>query len=79
MSEKKKLKIVINENGDLVLNRAGKLKIQHCRFGSQQENCGDDCPLFNEPVIGGRAAAIEICRDSLWCETVAFEDRREQG
>lgn len=78
MSKEKKLKIVINENGVLILNRAGKLKNQYYPFTNFAENCGDVCPLFNEPFFYDEHKMVEIplCEDSLTCEYEEFEDRR---
>ena len=77
MSEKKNLKIVISENGRLLLYRARKLKRQWCPE-IEYERCGDHCPLFNEPIfdMGEGVVGIEICRDSLTCSLDEFEDRR---
>ena len=50
------MKIRLDRNGNLTIERNGSFHEQICPFqkapdGSQQE-CGDHCPLFGEPVMG---------------------------
>jgi hypothetical protein len=53
------VKIKIDKDGALWIERAGKWKDQSCphRFYS----CGDHCPLFSEPMREEGYAAIDIC------------------
>jgi len=41
------IRIIINENGILYIERAGVLQEQNCPFNAM--HCGDHCPLFGEP------------------------------
>lgn len=78
MSEKKKLKIIINESGNLTLSRAGILKAQLCPFGSFVENCCDYCPKFDGPFfdLQENLVTIDICGTEIFCKLDEFEDRR---
>ncbi len=40
----------INNKGMLQIKRAGKMKAQGCPF-TEEEYCGDQCPLFGEPTV----------------------------
>lgn len=44
----------INKNGELYIERCGKMGIQYCPLTSIQEGaeaCGVWCPLFGEPFV----------------------------
>lgn len=43
------MKGMITKQGELVIERAGKMKMQFCPFVKEQVPCGDECPLFGEP------------------------------
>ena len=81
MSEKKKLKIVIDIRGELYRNRAGTLKRQYCRGGSIQLACCDRCAKFDGPFFDPQEnlVTIDICGTEIFCKLDEFEDRREQG
>lgn len=53
------MKILIDQDGELWLERKGAMKVQECPYkhGTRGELCGDQCPLFGEPFDGG----IVIC------------------
>ena len=46
------MKIQIDKNGCLFVERAGKMAKQYCprSQGDSQSPCGDWCPLFGEPT-----------------------------
>ena len=49
------MKIRINEGGGLVIERPGSSRVMYCPFRMrhiQSVRCGDQCPLFGEPVMG---------------------------
>ena len=45
------MKIKIDNNGWLWIERAGKFKAQGCSHGNEWVPCGDWCPKFGEPKI----------------------------
>lgn len=75
----------INKNGMLVINRAGKEKIQCCQFQvnpEAAEYCGDHCPHFNELEDDGISTPLHsvfyigICHGKR-IEFRQFEDERD--
>ena len=81
MSKDKKPKIVIDWNGNLMLNRAGKPIHQSCPFTNFEENCGDGCAKFDGPFfdLQENLVTIDICGTEIYCKLDEFEDRRENG
>jgi hypothetical protein len=77
----------IDAAGTFYIKRAGKLKVQLCRFGHSggswgfgQAPCGDWCPSFGEPVPGKDSKGKNIVYLS-WCDNLEtpfqeFEDER---
>jgi hypothetical protein len=72
----------IDNAGYLVINRAGKERMQGCPFNSGAY-CGDWCPLFSEPVLEGESKyldsmpgywVIRLCRKAVILEE--FDDER---
>lgn len=61
------MKIKIDKDGHLLIDRAGKMKLMACPFSYDKDlraadsPCGDWCPLFHEFEIDGKPA-IELCR-----------------
>jgi hypothetical protein len=55
------MRVEINENGNLSVERSGKLKIQYCPRTNTP--CGDHCPLFYEPRYMQRSVYIRICNE----------------
>ncbi len=45
------MKIKINKDGSLEIERAGRGRKQYCPFVLEAVDCGDWCPLFGEPEI----------------------------
>lgn len=43
------MKIKIDENGDLCVERKGRFIVAHCPFAYDSVCCGHWCPLFGEP------------------------------
>jgi hypothetical protein len=64
----------LNGKGHLLIERGGKFKVQSCPFDSE-DDCGDWCPLFGEPVRNARGATIETCKKDLYFKT--FSDDRK--
>ena len=66
-AEEEKMKIRINRAGDLQIERPGGSSAQFCPFrmrhidtgDARRVRCGDQCPLFGEPVMG------EVRKDHL--------------
>ena len=86
MSKEKKLKIVIDCDGDLYRDRAGILKPQYCRSNSHaalalEIACSDSCSKFDGPFfdLQENLVTIDICGTEIFCKLDEFEDRREQG
>jgi hypothetical protein len=94
MSEEKEfddiMKIVIDYNGDLLIERKGVMKTQYCPYMSGNNNyvlCGDNCPHFNEPKIKYVSGdipfismiVIELCNNKiLTCTENEFTDERKK-
>lgn len=80
---------MINENGFLFIKRNGDMKDQKCPYSSTQgegfANCGDWCPLFDEPYKQASVPAsfacsrgyhaLDLCNKKLLFSE--FEDRRK--
>ncbi len=47
------MKIRIDKDGALGIERAGEMLHQDCPFHKSARYCGDWCPLFGEPDIRG--------------------------
>jgi hypothetical protein len=78
------MKIEIDKNGYLHIERAGRMKKQSCpcRSGKLGEfmECGDWCPLFSEPFYTdeNRIVHIGLChRTKISCKTADFTDERK--
>jgi hypothetical protein len=69
----------IDRDGDLYIERAGKLKPQHCPPWNIVP-CGDWCPLFREVNLeskpGKESIVIDLCRRQLVFDE--FADERSQ-
>ena len=79
------MKIKIDENGLLSLERAGKMKPQRCpykaNYSTLEITCGDWCPAFGEPY-GTETIFLCLCRevgDELQCKQEDFTDERRKG
>jgi hypothetical protein len=79
------MKIEINKQGYLNLERAGQMKSQLCphNFYSTRlddwVHCGDWCPLFSEPFYTdeNRIVHIGLChRTEIHCKAKDFLDER---
>jgi len=70
------MRIQINENGRLLLERAGWLKTQYCPKQAEAISCGDWCPLFGEPELKGNIICISLCEKEICCKEKDFEDLR---
>jgi len=58
------MKAKINEKGSLMLERAGKFKLQDCPF-NKDNFCGDSCPLFREEINPNtEEILLELCMKS---------------
>lgn len=88
MTEKPTTKIMIDENGALHLERAGKLKPQFCKDTGFQRPCWDGCPCFGNPkedfdydedtgAILSKTVIIALCEEFWECPIDQFEDRRK--
>ena len=73
-----KIKIKINIFGYLRLFRNKTWKPQLCPFASSPEvNCGDWCPMFEEPEIRENTDVhLHLCQVTLVAEPDNFEDLR---
>ncbi len=70
------MKGLIDGTGCLHIKRGGKFKLQHCAKDGDV-SCGDECPLFTEPVthFASDEIRIVICESRLLVFD-SFEDRR---
>ncbi|MFA5583941.1 MAG: hypothetical protein WDA09_06975 [Bacteriovoracaceae bacterium] len=55
------MKIQLNSQGNLFIERAGEFKMQICPFASTEDDipCGDHCPLF---AIDEDRKALHLCQ-----------------
>jgi len=67
----------IDKCGNLHIMRAGKMKRQYCPYYviTDQEPCGDWCPMFVEPDKETKTTRLEICSGNLFFND--FTDDRE--
>ena len=66
----------ITKGGYFEINRSGIWKRQKCPLVYPQVNCGDECPLFGEPLdLPGDRVLLGLCKRK-WKFT-GFEDERE--
>ena len=76
------MKIKINNNGSLMIERAGKFKVVYCPFDYNSE-CGDWCSLFSEPYhyANEKRVCINLCNNNnKTCKVEDFiDERREEG
>ena len=81
------MKIRINKKGWLEIERAGKFKQQLCPHGSSdEERCGDWCPLFGEPFFetiskleDKKIVSLSLCKTIIYCDTDEFRDERNNA
>ena len=72
------IKVKISEDGNLSLNRAGKLKQQYCP--RHEGTCGDHCPLFEEPFEDSHTTGVItvcLCDTTITCEKDEIQDDRK--
>jgi hypothetical protein len=75
------MKIKINKEGNLEIDRKGQWKQQNCPFAEAGEAycadpCGGWCPLFEEPVITGYCFQLALCRKTYKGLIENFTDER---
>lgn len=70
------MKIKINKYGNLEIERKGQWREQACPFGLGQENCGDKCALFEEPIVTDYCYQLTLCRKTYKGLTEDFTDER---
>lgn len=77
------MKIRIDKDGFLAIERGGKMKPQNCPYDnppidSIPAKCGHWCPLFGEPEFTSEnVMMLGICNDKyLICDVKDFEDER---
>jgi hypothetical protein len=78
------MKIEIDKNGNLWIERAGKMKTQYCpsvMFDGEFVGCGDWCPKFREPHYCQGDMRIELCGGNIWCVNPAdfLDERNNEG
>jgi len=68
----------IDKNGFLWMSRKTKYKIQMCPLTNGITNCGDWCPLFQEPdEYGYKLIRLTLCKTSYVLDSDDFVDERE--
>ena len=75
------MKILINESGQLLLERNGVMKLQRCPF-KPDDACSDECPLFcltTKPDEPNGRTLIELCKRHWLCYTNDFQDLRGEA
>ena len=76
------MKIKINREGLLWIERKGVMKEQICPYCSSamvRAKCGDWCPLFEEPFLdkGNKCMVLTICQNHFITPPADFVDERE--
>ena len=60
------MRIKIDKDGYLEIERAGEMMAQECPFSDGNRDCGDHCPLFGEPDMeegGSFVGSINLCHN----------------
>ena len=73
------MKIRIDKDGHLWLERAGEMRQQFCpHMPTDGGACGDWCPLFVEPFRDLQSICVRLCRTdgSISCVPSDFTDER---
>jgi len=72
------MRIKINKNGILEIERKGKWAEQLCPFSDpgKADCCGHWCPLFEEPVITDYCYQFNLCRKTYKGLVEDFTDER---
>ena len=77
------MKIKIDNEGYLWIERKGKMKDQFCPYDSDMSHCGDWCPLFLEPsfhkaddIVDFDNMEIALCGIIHNVPVADFEDER---
>jgi hypothetical protein len=55
------MRLKIDGAGNLWIERAGKWKGQLCPHDTNAVQCGDHCPMFDEPMREEDYSALDIC------------------
>ena len=74
------MKIKIDKDGQLAIERAGKFKGQGCPHDNDGAKCGDWCPKFEEPILGVDPEVNDfmvICEDKALSGEIIDERKRE--
>lgn len=76
------MKIRINEYGLLFINRGFSFKEQICPYALDNDNCGEWCPLFGEPIKVNltenlNCIMLSLCKKTLDCKPEDFIDERK--
>ncbi len=69
------MKIKINDDGYLEIERAGKFKEQYCPSGGK---CGDGCALFEELEKEDDCIILRLCKKVYLIKQKDFTDERVQ-
>ena len=71
------IKIKVDNNGHLKLNRAGNLEYVYCPYVAAEIRCGDWCAKWQETNMdSGRGVLIDCCGTEHVCNGDEFEDDR---
>lgn len=72
------MKIKINQQGYLEIERSIVSRKQWCPYSSGNIQCGDHCPLFHEPVgtKGEGYISLELCQTMYTIPFAEFSDER---
>ena len=67
----------LNTEGLLTIERGGTMRKQYCPYDEQGRECGDWCPLFDEPrEVSGSQTNITICNNAT-LSFHSFVDNRD--
>jgi len=76
------MKIKIDKGGSLWIQRKGTWKRQECRFSYYPNGicyCGDECPLFKEPIKRGGLTHLVLCKTTYVLDNNDFIDERTEA
>ena len=75
-----KIKIEINKNGQLLIERGLTMRLQKCPFNSNGHGCGDWCPLFDDSgLLNKNFPILNLCHTTYYLYSVKDDrDKYEQ-
>jgi len=70
------MKAIIDKDGRLSIERAGRMKKQYCMTSNNMSQCGDWCPLFGEPDLTVTYKYIRLCHKTVLDLDTIIDERK---